>query len=269
MEETVKHIVYCVVNYFDEDGVARFIQSQLLHQNIAMHIVVVNNGGHRIEVLRALSLQHEQVQVIGDGSNTGYFGAAHVAYQYAQKHIAQSFVFIISNYDLILPRSSAVAEVLEHAHQHQLEVVAPQIVNMPDGNAANPMYHHRPERSFYRRLLAVTSFYPFYLMYQWLHRIKKRWNGTKPLEPVYALHGSWMAFMPRFFERGGTLEYPGFLYGEEIFVAEQCRALNCSVGVAPRVQFEHHEHTSTGTVKNRKHMQFLHQSLQWIYKNYY
>src|SRR5262249_2176510 len=70
-------------------------------------------------------------------------------------------------------------------------------------------------------------------------------TSTGPV-PIYAPHGSFIAFRRTYFERGGSLNHPVFLFGEEIFVAETARRLGLTISYDRRLEVIHREHKSTG-----------------------
>ena len=51
-----------------------------------------------------------------------------------------------------------------------------------------------------------------------------------------------MLFASSYFDKGGTLNYPSFLFGEELFVAEQARQLNLTTVFEPSLKIEHQQH---------------------------
>jgi len=61
---------------------------------------------------------------------------------------------------------------------------------------------------------------------------------------VYAVHGSFLVFSHLFFSRGGRIDEDMFLFGEEAFVAEECRRLGLPVTYDPGMRVDHNEHAS-------------------------
>lgn len=258
-------VTLVLVNYFGEEPLKHFVENEVSKQKgVDLAIVIVDNGSAQPHLLT--SLPH--VQVVNAGANLGYFGALHKAATSLPLH--QSDFVILSNFDLHYTTEYDLANLLRFGAEHRLQVFGPQIVNMPSGAKANPMYSTRPEKAFYQRLLFVTSFYPIYWVYQWLHILKKIWKKKKNTSApsVYAIHGSMMVFDKTFVQHG-SLEHPGVLYGEEMLAAEQCREHGWKIGFDPNTTITHQEHSTTGSIKNRKHMRYLHESLKAIYRKYY
>jgi GT2 family glycosyltransferase len=66
---------------------------------------------------------------------------------------------------------------------------------------------------------------------------------------IYAPHGSIFIFRRAFFEHGGNIRFPYFLFGEEIYIAEQVKEKGGKILYAPELNIIHNEHTSTGLFK--------------------
>jgi GT2 family glycosyltransferase len=64
--------------------------------------------------------------------------------------------------------------------------------------------------------------------------------------PIYAPHGSVIAFHRRYFSEGGNLKHPVFLFNEELTIAEKCRRLGFTVMFEPSLRLIHDKHQATG-----------------------
>ena len=78
-----------------------------------------------------------------------------------------------------------------------------------------------------------------------------------------------MIFQRSFFEKGGTLQYPSFLYEEELYIAEQSRIMNLTAVFEPSLEIVHYEHSTTGTYKNAEQIRLMRASLKYIIDTYY
>jgi GT2 family glycosyltransferase len=88
--------------------------------------------------------------------------------------------------------------------------------------------------------------------------------GDEGVRTIYAPQGSCLVFSRRYFEQGGSLEYPAFLFGEEIFVAETVLRLGLQVVYDPRLRVWHDEHASTGRLRSRKLARYVGQSAAYL-----
>jgi len=90
-----------------------------------------------------------------------------------------------------------------------------------------------------------------------------------PPEKIYAPHGSFIALHRSYFERGGSLEYGAFLFGEEIFIAETARRLGLTVLYEPSVRIEHTERSTAAGLWNRDASRFRKQASRYLAKTFF
>jgi GT2 family glycosyltransferase len=261
------------MNYFKEDELVSFVRVRLLSSEFeGLVIRIVDNGSRKRELLDELSLD-SRVRIHGHGNNLGYFGGAALAVEEHKKEFGGvAELTVVSNFDLEWKEPDLVQSLFENSKATSFAVFAPRITDVNSSVEMNPYYRNRIELSKLNRLIRISSSYPLYLIYQWLHKLKRSTNVGKVDindQPVYAIHGSFMAFKREYFQKSHGLHYGSFLYGEEIFVAEECRNSGQSVGVIGSLHVFHREHTTTGSVKNKKHMKYLHESLSFIKKTYF
>lgn len=272
----MKQVVLVLVNYYKETELVSFVKTFLSHQDyLHLHIVVVDNGSHDKEIIQSLG-EMKNITLLFPEHNLGYFGAAQSAYvNFTEGNQENSpHYFIVSNFDLSFDQSHFISAIVEAQENEGIAVIGPSIVSSLNGAALNPMYKQRLGLRHLNRLIFITDNYSFYFFYQLLHYLKRSFshrviNLSEPREDVYAIHGSMMIFSKKYFDHGGTLQYDSFLYGEEIFVAEQCRKIGMSISVNYDLSVIHHEHSTTGKIKDRKHMQFLNDSLRYLRSTFY
>ena len=250
-------VLLACVHYRSPAETERFVLGALEQRTMApVHITVVDNSPspapHAVPPsVRALS----NVRVLDPGVNLGYFGAAAFALRdHVASHPNPAWV-VISNPDIRFTNDLTLENLSVLHRGNEPAVLAPSIRSAKWGTDQNPFMRHRPSSArmhFYRW---VFSSYATDAVYQSLHWLKSktgrvRHPGRVPsssvTEPIYAAHGSFLALYRSFFERGGSLAYGAFLFGEEIFIAETARRLGLIVLFEPRVAVEHAEHTSTG-----------------------
>lgn len=269
----MKRVVVVLINYFKEEQLVAFVCKQLLQQKgVVLHVIVVDNGSHKPEKLQ--TLEQFGVTVKSPGSNLGYFGAAQCAWVSEATQGFNPDYFVVSNFDLHFETETFFKNYFEAEERQSSYVSGPAITSELHRSELNPMYRTRLTPARMRRLLWVTSFYPFFFVYQLLHHVKRSLSGSKSDvkrgdESTYAIHGSMMFFSKKFFEKGGSLQFNSFLYGEELFVAEQVLKMKNQCVVHHDLRVMHEEHSTTGNIKGRKHMLFLNQSLKYIYKEFY
>ncbi|MBX7050494.1 MAG: hypothetical protein K1X54_00520 [Flavobacteriales bacterium] len=269
----MKSIVVVLINYFKEAELCAFVNEQLLGQKgVVLHVVVVDNGSHQPALLQGLV--QSVVEVIHPSKNLGYFGAAELAWKKVLERNLNPDYFVVSNFDLAFNREHFFETFLQAEARNPSLLSGPAITSELSGAALNPMYRNRLPLSRIKRLLWVTSFYPFFFIYQLLHHLKRSFMSKQVVrkegdELAYAVHGSMMFFSRSFFEKGGHLQFDSFLYGEELFAAEQIHRLRAHAVVHHELHVTHEEHSTTGNIKGPKHMAYLHQSLKYIRREFY
>ena len=85
---------------------------------------------------------------------------------------------------------------------------------------------------------------------------------------IYAPHGAFIIFTQLYFESGASIDFGLNLFGEEIFVAEECRKNNLNVYYEPQISVLHAEHVSTGAVSSKFVVNKKKQSVIYFLKNY-
>jgi GT2 family glycosyltransferase len=114
-----------------------------------------------------------------------------------------------------------------------------------------------------------------YGMFTILHLLKTKFvksntgNRINERMETYCIHGSFMVFNKSYFTKGGTINYPSLLFGEELFVAETARKLGLKTIYEPDLVINHNEHSTTGVFKSAKTVGFMHQSYSYLLKTFF
>ena len=268
--EKQNKIVFLLVNYFNEKEVAGFVASELAGQlNEHVCIVIADNGSQDKKVLQ--KIEGTSVKLIEAGTNRGYFGAASLGLQwYLKEKGVHPDAVIICNTDISLESTDFIKQLNTYINVNAFDVMGPDIYSTAMNYHQNPYIESRISGEKIERYKRVTSNSFLYWMYTLLHLIKtklvranKRAGWEKQMNP-YAVHGSFMVFNRSFFEKGGSINYPSLLFGEELFVAEQVRKFNMKMVYEPLLVICHHEHTTTGTFKSKQAVKYLHQSYCYL-----
>ncbi len=221
----MKSVAFTVINYHGEKDVMAFFSKELLHQKeVKLIPILVNNGSHDIPSLQDFC-KNNNIHFLNPGNNLGYLNGAAWALDYCKKENISFDYFILSNYDIHFRTKNDLKKLIEKAHENNFDVSGTQILNMPSESAANPMFSDRISHAHIHRLALVNRFYLVSVIYQYLHILKKffkknRSTAQQTTSSCYAIHGSFMCFSKSFFEKKGILQYPSFLYGEELYIGE-------------------------------------------------
>lgn len=262
MENRTRILVVCV-NYQSDDCTARYLQSwAAVRENSVLDIVVVDNSERRGIFAPPPGLDL-RIECVKPDRNLGYLGGANHGLQSALKRSGLPTWCIVSNVDVELPCPSFIERLIDLRPEPTLGMVAPRIISRLTGVDQNPFLSRRPSSARMRAYKYLYSSYPATLAYESVSRLYKRIKGTgrraKSLSerrPIYAPHGSFLLFARKYFELGGNLEYPCFLFGEEIHLAEQVRKRGLQVVYAPEFEVVHSEHVSVGRSLSRSKLSY-------------
>ncbi|MEO8761224.1 MAG: glycosyltransferase [Bacteroidia bacterium] len=269
------NILFLLVNYYNEKELCAFINEQLQPTtNHFIEIIITDNGSKEASLLTQIETQYDNVTLIKSQTNLGYFGAANLGLtHYLKQHTAYPQAVIICNTDITL--QSDFFKVLQNKLASQnFDVLGPSIYSTFLKHYQNPYIINRTSKSKLQFLHSVSSNYLLYSAFTAYHVLKTKISGAvsnkinTSLNP-YALHGSFMIFNKTFFTKGGTINYPAVLFGEELFIAEQALKLNLNIVYEPTLQVEHNEHATTGIFKSHKTVAFLHQSYTYLLKTFF
>lgn len=230
-------IVLIAVHYRNFAQTQAFLQ-QVQDWGIDIHIAD-NSAAHK-----PLEYAHPQVHIHSLPHNPGYFGAVQSIWE-RLGHQSYDYV-IVSNTDL-----SFSSDFLTQLQTLQTEaaVIAPSIQSSISGKEINPLYTHRPNPARMRMLSRVFKFYLSGALWQcmgWLYAKLRAKTCQSLSQEIYAAHGSLMIFAKPYFQAGLDFNYPIFLYGEEIWVAEHCQNLDLKTHFLPQLKALHKEHGSLG-----------------------
>ncbi len=242
-----KFLLICVTYHSDEE-LRTFVESvhraaEQVKDQLSVDIEVADNGK----------------------DNRGYLGGALPIYNAK----AQGYDFVsISNVDLEL--APDFFEQLLKINISNTGWLAPDIYTDKINRHENPFMLHRPtKRNFFKWNIIYSSTW-IYRLYHKLYVIKS--HKTKALFQdcdIYAGHGSFMLFTKAFVAKNPEIHFPGFMYGEEIFMAELVRAAQLNVHYCPTLRIANTGNISTGLINQAHKSQWSKKSLRAIYKRFF
>jgi GT2 family glycosyltransferase len=267
-----------VVSYRNNPELLAFLQhlSEFPKDHID-HVVATANGLDDKEVTTlstgAFNLMPGRLRLIAGPQNPGYFGGAALGWRDLQSLGSVPDWIIVTNDDVRFAPDFFLN--LAKAPVDNTAVLAPDIVVPANGIHQNPLYARKPPAHRLRLLLWLHSHPAIMRAFMGFRSIRQRLsmmrvNTSPPLRhAIYAPHGACIVFSRQYFQRGGSLDYPGFLYGEEFFVAETGRQLDLVVYMEPTLRVAHMEHASTGLLAPAAMAGYVRNSLALILSKYY
>lgn len=214
-----------------------------------------------------VSYQTEDVRlkVFTFHQNLGYFGAIR---KMMEEVLPLSYDYtIISNVDVILHHNT-IEVLCNYQIAEDTGWIAPAIISLRDDNDLSPQSVHR--YSLYKLRLLLLSFrfsFIHYIYAKTLHRHKPQKKHAQGI--VYAGHGSIIILTQEYFKRCGIINYPIFLYEEEIYLAEECRTHGLNVVYEPSMMIDDIGRVSTGKTNWRQNYRWHAEGLEYIIKKYY
>lgn len=259
--------IYCV-NYHSYDSLRNYLNSietavrQVMDQ-IQLSVFVADNS------VPATSFDYPSqkftLEVLPTGQNLGYFGAIRLL---MQKYSPEVFDYtIISNVDVLL-YSDFFRQLLSLSESESIGWIAPEIYSTIEQRDRNPKIMRRYPK---RKLQILKNLFRIPLLYNlYTHSVYK---SKKLIQheagQIYAGHGSFIILTQQYFQQCGIIDYPIFLFCEEIYLGEQCRQNGLKVVYDPTLKVTDAEHTSTSAFKRNKYCQLNLQAISYILKTYY
>lgn len=199
--------------------------------------------------------------------NIGYFGAA---FKVINSVDAQEYDYIfISNVDVCI--AADFFDTLVHLNpKEDTAWIAPQIYSNCERRDKNPQRLNRPSARRIRQLLFLYS-HPFimHIYEKTLYRRKIHSRIYEAGTEIYCGHGSFIILTKKFFEKYAAIEYPCFLYCEELFLGELIKNAGLKVVYEPSLKVIDDEHISTGLLSSKASCAFNLEALRYIYKMFY
>jgi GT2 family glycosyltransferase len=256
-------LVICV-KYGSDPETEQYLESlRKLQGQRNLQILVVDNT---VGVRWSEPATERNLTVIRLEENLGYFGGARSGLSlYLREHRLPDWV-IVSNVDLLIADSQFLDKLAALRARPRLGIVAPSIRSALTGRNQNPFIRTRPSAArmhaykwMFRSWLVLNVYELATAAFHKLRSASRKRPGASAGSGrhdsggiIYAPHGSFLIFSSEYFRAGGNLDFPCFLFGEEVYLAETLRKLGLDVVYEPSLEVIHQEHKSTSLVKSHK-----------------
>ncbi|MCZ8076091.1 MAG: hypothetical protein CFE41_09330 [Burkholderiales bacterium PBB2] len=230
-------------------------------------IVFVDNASTEQErsILAAPGALPANCRIIWNETNVGYFEGLNLGIEALRVQDQKHDVIVIGNNDLVFEPSffaglsKSAGKLAGHA------VISPSITTL-DGVHQNP--HVISGVSRFREVVWDLYFSNFALsrLISWAAREARSLVTRKDHEhhgqegPIYQGYGACYILTPKFFEKYGRLWSPGFVMGEEFFLARQLLAGGEQMYYVPDIGVRHHDHATVSKLPSRKLWEMTRQS---------
>lgn len=257
-------ILFLVTHFHDADRVAAFVE-HVLSFGPGVCVAVADNSADS-PFVRAVS---DRVAVYGPPSNLGYLnGCAFALKAWLGDGRPEPEFVVVSNTDLSL--DPGFARAMHDLDTAGVGVVAPD-VRLPDGTPQNPFMAVRPSRARLEAYRFAFANGMLTRVLEQLERVKlaRRTAADVTARDIYAAHGSVFVLTQEFFSSGGRVELDGFMFGEEIHIAEQARRHGLRTVLEPTLRATHEHRASTGRVARTLRRSWARERLGVLLREYY
>lgn len=197
--------------------------------------------------------------------NPGYFGAVR---RLMEKIDVMTYDYcIISNVDLKMEEDFLI-KLANYNCAEDTGWIAPQIWSAKEKRDRNPRQTSRYSLSRLKLLKLLYRFPLLDTLYTKTFYRRKQFLRSQP-GAVYSGHGSFIILTRSYIQKCGKIDYPMFLFCEEIWLAEKCRLAGLKVIYDPSMTIYDTEHVSTGRMDHRFFCQCNYDAIQYIIKSFY
>lgn len=199
--------------------------------------------------------------------NLGYFGGI----SYLMKHNDMSMYdyVIISNVDIQI-QTDMLARLSTAEYDDSIAWIAPRIWSKLEGRDRNPKVSRRYSKRKLNILRTLFRYPILYFLYTHsLYKRKKIAQSAPAAKQIYAGHGSFIILTRQYIQKCGIIDYPVFLFGEEIYLAEEIMKQNLTVHYDPSLCVNDMEHASTGQMLRKSYCKYNFDALSYILRKYY
>jgi len=212
--------------------------------------------------------------------NIGYFPSAAAVVEKLAICLKSYDYTIISNVDLSVS-DDFFSNLQELNITESVGAIAPTIYSKALDVDRNPKIYKKPSflklnllRFLFRAplthlLLKLINQYRLKLrQYLKLNVSKINHSNVSNNVKIYAGHGSFLILTKNLCASLGNLNYPVFLFGEEIYIGETCIRFGLDVVFNPKLVIYDSEHVSTGLMQSSEYRKFNADALDYILKTY-
>lgn len=269
----MKSILIIPVNYNSYYSLKSYLESIEISLNavgkseLAVDVVVADNSSEK-ETIDNSYKYIRKFEVISI-DNKGYFGGAFEVYN-SIKSIVQYDYVIISNVDLRVDESF-FSILASKQLTEEIGWLAPAILSKQENRDMNPKIANRYSKRQMQLLLMMYKYPIIKCIYlKTMHKAKHRDEVVNHDEKdIYAGHGAMFILTKSFVSKNLHLEYPVFLYGEEIYMGEEMRLCGLKTRYIPSLKVYDDAHVSTGTIKRSQNSRYNVEAMTYLLKKYY
>lgn len=267
--------IFCV-NHNTHDKLIFFLESiafsfSLIGNETSCDVFIVDNSDKIGEFDFLSRLRSEYLNfTVCVTPNLGYFPSVNKVISDKSLTLSNYDICIVSNVDMRLNRDF-FKQLVEGEYGREVAVVAPSIISLSKNADLNPKLIKRPSRI---KLILNRFFFSSVLLHQVMYRVHrlrlyfKESRRYLKRQVIYAPHGSLIIFINPLIS-SQSLNYPLFLFGEEIYIAELCKRSDFKVIYDPSLIIFDDENASTSKLKSGLYCRLNSVALSYLIDTYF
>lgn len=265
-----KIAIYCV-NYCSYGALHNYYKSIVMAARQAsaccfIDLYIADNTEKSWEPIDLPCAENVHSKVFDFHKNLGYFGAIHQLMKQTDYTVYD--YIIISNVDVKVD-SYSFLKLCKIKTTEEVGWIAPQIYSETLKRNLNPALHHRYSAKKLRIIQLQFKFPILHSIYYKMVYKHKQANIPITRNGIYAGHGSFIILTKNYFNKCGKINYPVFLYDEELYLAEECRLNGLTVVYEPDIKVFDTGKVSTGKMTNKFYCKCNLEGLRFILNKYY
>lgn len=272
---TSTHIMVFCVNYGSYESLRTFMTSvdeaaRVAEGKCHVTLCVGDNTAKDWEGIPEDITPHCTVRSFPYHLNHGYLGCAfRMMSEVGWEEVSKASFCIISNVDLTIAPDFFLT-LANTDWPTDAAWLAPDIYTERLQRHDNPFMTHRPRKRDFLRWQLLYRWPALYGLLEKVYNLKRAHHSVSDKQTViYAGHGSLMVFTGRFMAKHAFLQFPAFMYGEEIFFAELARRDKLRTYYAPSLHVSNTGRVSTGKNDFRWLCRQNRQSLDTLKRTYF
>ncbi|MCF2638635.1 hypothetical protein I6E31_01475 [Fusobacterium varium] len=258
-------LLFVCINYKNEEEVKNFLLNIKRTIKNKKEVIVINNSLTK-DLEKLLKIDNLSINIFTPNKNLGYLNGLFYGINEYKKLKTLPQWIVLSNTDIEIKNFDFTST----NYSDEVWCIAPNIYSVHNQSYQNPFYNIRLKKNKIERIIFIKKNVYIDMMYEKIGSLKRKIVSMKNRNSsyIYAPHGSFFLLKKEFFLIKEQ-KYFSFLYGEEIFIAEELRKLKKKIYFDKNLKIYHLEHSTTNLLKRKIRNKFLIESLIKILKKYY
>ena len=240
--------------------------------DIRVDVYVIDNTDKNYQPIN-ISASHVNIKLFDHHMNYGYFGA--VCHAIKEVNLDDYDYYVISNVDVLVDKD-IFQKLVAQKYPENTGIIAPRIFSKHLLKNLNPVRLERYSYNRLKMLLFLNDHSVLNTFLLWLrkriYRLRKSSNAAveaEQMSKLYLAHGSFILLTKEFYKRCGLIDYPIFLYCEEIYLAELCRKHDLLTVYDGTLKLTDIGMVSTGHLKKKQFCKYNHDAITYIINTFY